>query len=111
MRNKQKFPHQINVNLTDNERQWLREKSQNGKISQSEFIRMLIRYYPKNIESMQEILKNLKFELRKIGVNINQIAHAANMGDLTKNELEELKVYCKKTCSVLEKAEDYFEKI
>lgn len=109
MISKKKYPHTLCLNLSEHDYNSLVEKSSKNGLSKTEFIRTLIRHAPKNIVSMQEILRNLIYEIHKIGVNINQIAHAANMNGLSKNDVINIEAYCQKLHFDIKKAMDVFK--
>ena len=108
MINKQKYPHKVDVYLTERQYTLLIEKSKKNNLTISDFLRMQIEYAPKNLASMQELMKNLIYEINKIGVNINQIAHAANMGLLNSREKTELFAYIEKLNKDMKKAVTLF---
>lgn len=68
---------QVNFRLSPEQERMLRTKSFNLGITTSEFLRGAIEGFVPNVKYNKEILQ-LNFELRKIGVNINQIAKVAN---------------------------------
>ena len=87
--NKKKYPRQVLVNLTEKQYQQLVEKSKKNGLSYSEFFRTWIEISPKNITSIIELEKKIAYEIRKLGVNINQIAKAANTGIVVLKNQEE----------------------
>ena len=68
---------QINFRLNYEQLQKLRKKSDDLGITPSEFLRGMIDGYVPNIRLNKE-LSNLTNEIRKIGININQMARVAN---------------------------------
>lgn len=96
MVNKKKYPRQIILNLTEKQYQQLVEKSKKNGMSYSEFLRTQIEYAPKNIGSMQELLKKMIYEIHKLGVNVNQIAHGVNMDFFSAKDKTEFFAYVEK---------------
>ena len=72
-----KRTRQKNIRLTSNEEKILRQKCFDLGITESDFFRALINDYMPNTNLNKEISK-LTYEIRKIGININQIAKVAN---------------------------------
>ena len=72
-----KRTRQKNIRLTSNEEKILRQKCFDLGITESDFFRALINDYMPNTNLNKEINK-LIYEIRKIGININQIAKVAN---------------------------------
>ena len=68
------------------------KRFQNGKENFSGFLRerLLARTNYKN-ENLRQQLLDLRYELRKIGVNVNQIAKKVNAGYGTQKDLADLK--------------------
>lgn len=72
-----KRTRQKNIRITSDEEKILRKKCFDLGITESDFFRSLINDYMPNNKLNEEINK-LVYEIRKIGVNINQIAKVAN---------------------------------
>lgn len=72
-----KRTRQKNIRLTSDEEKLLRKKCFELGITESDFLRALVNDYMPNINLNKEINK-LIYEIRKIGVNINQIAKISN---------------------------------
>ena len=68
---------QVNFRLSPEQELLLRTKSFNLGIPTSEFLRGAIEGFVPNVKYNQELL-HINYELRKIGININQIAKVAN---------------------------------
>lgn len=74
------------LRLTEEERKMLADKSEKAGLNQSEFIRtMLAATSPEDMAVCRKELQNkalalngIRSEIRRIGVNLNQIAHNAN---------------------------------
>ena len=72
-----KRTRQKNIRLTSEEEKLLRKKCFDLGITESEFFRSLVNDYMPNTNLNKEINK-LTYEIRKIGININQIAKVSN---------------------------------
>lgn len=88
---------QKNIRITPEEEKTLRKKCFDLGIKESDYLRAIINNYMPNIKLNEEVSK-LTYEIRKIGININQIAKVANQTgninvtylDYYKNELDNL---------------------
>ena len=71
---------QIKIYLLDEEISVLKDKTLKYGMNQSDFIRSLILYgNPVIVDRMKDVdIKNLAYELNRIGNNVNQIAYQAN---------------------------------
>lgn len=93
---------QISIRVTPEELEHLKKCSgsfsetgfKNGRKNFSAFLRekLLAEINYKN-KSLERRLKELDYELRKIGTNVNQIAKKINSGFGTPNDVAELKRY------------------
>ncbi len=103
----------IRIRLTEEEHAYLISRAKqsgscfsSGRENLSKYLRDLIfresRY--KDWELKKE-LRNLNYELRKIGVNVNQIAHKINGNSWTAGDLVMLRDYLKSVEHHLEKIE------
>ncbi len=72
-----KRTRQKNIRLTSEEEKLLRKKCFDLGITESEFFRSLVNDYMPNTNLNKEINK-LTYEIRKIGININQITKISN---------------------------------
>lgn len=95
----------IRIRFTPSEAEHLRKESVifhekkrgGGRENFSEYLReQLLGASNYKNESIQQQLKDLRYELRKIGTNVNQIAKKINGGYGTPNDLEELDEHLKK---------------
>ena len=91
------------VRMTEDEKALLEEKASKLNVNSSEFVRCATFNYDPPSPQIQvasvdwkiyHLLGQVKFELNKIGTNINQLAHDANlslmMGSPMQSQLEEL---------------------
>ena len=83
-----------------------------GRGNFSGFLRALILQNSnyKNI-NLQKQMKDLRYEVRKIGININQIAKKINSGLGTQNDLEEVKNDLNELKNLLEKYQNEVERV
>ena len=83
--------HQLNIRIADYEYQLIMERFKaSGKSSLREFIvDTVINGYIINVDYKE--IKELAYEINKIGNNINQVAHKVNRDNqVLKSEIEEL---------------------
>lgn len=94
----------VTIRLTEKEAAYLRKESANfennlcrtGRDNFSEYLRqMLMAQSGYSNPKLERILSDLRYELRKIGTNVNQIAHKINGGFGNPGDVEELKRYLK----------------
>ncbi len=95
---KENKTEQFLIRMTSEDKEMLKKKSEKACLTQSEYIRKLIRGEKIHEHSIQSInlISNLISETNKIGVNINQIVHNANMGKYSDYEKEKLFALMKK---------------
>lgn len=108
----QRYTEKIRLRLTKEELEHLekcfaKDKTvcfKDGKGNFSGFLRALILQNSnyKNI-NLQKQMKDMRYEIRKIGVNINQIAKKINSGFGTTRDLEEVKAELKELQMLVEK--------
>ena len=80
MTQEQRKKHHLHIELTPAQFQLLSEQARSCGLSKRAFLVRLIENKPaKNRQPSQEI-KDLRWEVHKIGVNINQIARSVNAG-------------------------------
>lgn len=96
------------VRLTKSERASLKKQSQKEMLNMSEYVRRNIARPPEVTRKEYDDLKfNLLYEIRKIGVNINQIAKKYNEYRLAEpsqdlmDRMDELKILTSQVVSVL----------
>ncbi len=70
-----KRTEKIGAKYTKEESDWIREQAEKNKISCAEYIRRKVLWLPPEIHAE---LEELNYQVRKIGVNINQIARSCN---------------------------------
>ena len=72
--------HQLSFRLTESEFAVFEKKRIASGLSKTEFFLKLLKSARIQVFQFGESIKNLHHELRKIGVNINQIAYLVNIG-------------------------------
>lgn len=92
---------QIHIFLSEDELNIVDENSKYSGITRSEYIRSLIKNGVVIHYEMQGI-KDIMYELNKIGTNINQVARKVNENDIaTYNEIQELKLQVEKMSELI----------
>lgn len=77
----------VGLRLTDAEKTGLKSKANTAGLRPGEYIRQLIRGSdPVSEEKLDEV----KWELKKIGVNVNQIAYRANSKGMSQTALDSM---------------------
>ena len=71
--------HHLHIELTPMQYRLLSAQAKSCGLSKRAYIVRLIEGNPVRVRPTQEI-KDLRWEVHKIGVNINQIAHSVNAG-------------------------------
>ena len=99
---KNKYPYRYTLRLTDDQFTALKEKSHNSGMTLSQFLRTIILVAPEKIENHEKNIRQLTYEINKIGVNLNQIAHAANAGIIDARFENTFLTYAEKLINILE---------
>ena len=99
---KNKYPYRYTLRLTDDQFTALKEKSHNSGMTLSQFLRTIILVAPEKIENHEKNIRQLTYDINKIGVNLNQIAHAANAGIIDSRFEKDFLTYAEKLIDVLE---------
>ncbi len=109
----------IRIRVTPEELEHLKKCSgsssvvfKNGRDNFSGYLRskLLLETSHKN-QQIEQQMKELQYELRKIGTNVNQIAKKVNGGFGTPNDLVELKNYMNRIEKVMEELQKEVENI
>lgn len=97
-----KLSENIKIRVSPEEKEYLLSSAgksetarfKNGRENLSEYLREII-FTNSGLQDKETIrqLRNLQYELRKIGVNVNQIAHKINSGFGDFRDIRELKEY------------------
>ena len=111
----EKRENDLNIRVTKSEYVYLKKCSEsadfhfkNGRDNFSEYLRSLLleRSSYRNVTYLKQ-LRDLAYELRKIGTNVNQIARKINSGYVgSSNDLTELKQYLKQIEEAFEKLKE-----
>lgn len=72
--------HQLSFRLTEKEFVTFEKKRVASGLSKTEFLLKLLKSSKIQVFQFGDSIKDLHYELRKIGVNINQIAYLVNIG-------------------------------
>ena len=109
----------IRIRVTPEELEYLKKCSgsssvvfKNGRNNFSGYLRskLLMETNHKN-QQLEQRMKELQYELRKIGTNVNQIAKKANGGFGTPNDLVELKNHLERIEKIVEEFQKEVEQI
>lgn len=110
----------VRIKLTPGELEHLKKCSgssssarfKNGKENFSGYLReKLLRETNYKNQELEQRMRELKYELRKIGTNVNQIARKVNGGFGTPNDLVELKNHLQRMEQLMEKFQREVERI
>ena len=71
-------------------------KAEQAGMTESGYLRMLIRGNPAEIPQIRGLVKTLINEVNHIGVNVNQIARNSNAGYFNSSEKQQLLAYMQK---------------
>lgn len=93
MKGKQKI---ITFRVSEEEWKQLTEKANACELTESAYLRFLIRQKPKEYPEIREQLKKLTNEVNHIGININQIVKNHNSHLYSQGDKEQLISYMKK---------------
>lgn len=99
---KNKYPFSVCLNLTEEQYLALKDKSHNSGMTLSQFLRSIILLAPEKIENHEKNIKQLIYEINKIGVNLNQVVHAVNAGIVDARFEKTFLAYAEKLLNVLE---------
>lgn len=109
----------IRIRVTPEELEHLKECSgsssivfKNGRENFSGYLRqkLLLETNHKN-RQLEQQMKELRYELRKIGTNVNQIAKKVNGGFGTPNDLVELKNHMERMEKIMNEFQEEVERI
>lgn len=116
----QQYTEKIRIRLTKDELSHLKKSFsesktlcfRNGRGNFSGYLRNLLLQSSnyKNISLLKQ-MNSLRYEIRKIGVNINQVAKKVNSGFGTKEDIAELQIKLEEVRELLRKYEKEVEQI
>ncbi len=77
---KRKRQHQLLFRLSDAELALFNSKQSASGLNKTEFLLSLLKSATIKVYAFEDSARQLGYELRRIGVNINQVAHLVNSG-------------------------------
>lgn len=77
---KRKRNHQLLFRLTDTELALFNSKQSASGLNKTEFLLSLLKSATLKVYAFEDSARQLGYELRKMGVNLNQVAHLVNSG-------------------------------
>lgn len=77
---KRKRQHQLLFRLNDAELALFNSKQSASGLNKTEFLLSLLKSATIKVYAFEDSARQLGYELRKIGVNLNQVAHLVNSG-------------------------------
>lgn len=89
---------QLHIRLTNEDYDYIKERSQKANLTMTDYIMKSV--FNKKIIVI-EGYKEVMAEIRKIGININQIARNWNMGLEEKSDIEEIQEFMVKLWQLL----------
>ena len=89
---------QIHIRLTNEDYNYIKQKSKTANLNMTEFIMKSVRN--KKIVAIVGY-KEVFNEIRKIGININQIAKKSNMGLIEEKDIIEIQEYMEQIWQLL----------
>lgn len=108
----------ISIRFTEKELEHLKKcsgsfkkaKFQNGRDNFSEYLReKLLKESDYRNKVLEQQLADLRYEIRKIGTNINQVTKKINSGFGTSNDLKEIVLCMEETQQIFEKFREEVE--
>lgn len=100
--------HSICLKLTDEEYQLWNSKQTASGLSKTDYLMKAIRSSTVKIYSIEDSVRPLIHEIRKIGTNLNQLAYFSNIGqdELVKSEIQAIRLENEK---VMEQLSDFLK--
>lgn len=86
----------VSFRMSEEEARTLRRNAKEQDMSESEYLRMMVRQRPTDYPEISELLRKLINEVNHIGVNINQIVKNHNSSFYTAEDKRRLTAYMKK---------------
>lgn len=86
----------VSFRMSEEEARTLRRNAKEQEMSESEYLRMMVRQRPTDYPEISELLRKLINEVNHIGVNINQIVKNYNSSFYTVEDKRRLTAYMKK---------------
>lgn len=92
--------------LSEQEASLLKEKATAAGMTESEYIRFMIRQKPNDYPEIRKLLRDTINEINHIGTNINQIVKNHNSSFYKKEDKVKLKAYMQRVDETLQKVVD-----
>ena len=100
---------QFNIRLTEQELAAFEKKRKASNLSKTDFFMKLVRGSNIKVYRFDDEVKAIMHELRKIGVNLNQVAYFANTFQSEKAQVA-LRYYQKSFCEVMDRLSAFLDK-
>ena len=100
---------QFNIRLTEKELDMFERKRQASGLSKTDFFMKLVRGSSIKIYRFDDEVKEIMHELRKIGVNLNQVAYFANTFQSDKAQVA-LRYYQNSFCAAMDRLSAFLDK-
>ena len=91
------------LRLTPGEAEMLAAAAGRAGMCEAEYLRLLVSQRPNDYPEIRQLLRELINEVRRIGVNINQIAHNHNIGIHTPEDRNRMTAYMRKLYDALDR--------
>ncbi|MBO4867443.1 MAG: plasmid mobilization relaxosome protein MobC [Ruminococcus sp.] len=100
---------QFNIRLTEQELAAFEKKRKASGLSKTDFFMKLVRGSTIKVYRFDDEVKTIMHELRKIGVNLNQVAYLANTFQSEKAQIA-LGYYQKSFCAAMDRLSAFLDK-
>ena len=100
---------QFNVRLTEKELSAFEKKRKTSGLNKTDFFMMLVRSSNIKVYRFDDEVKDIMHELRKIGVNLNQVAYFANTFQSEKAQFA-LGYYQNSFCAAMDRLSRFLDK-
>lgn len=84
------------LRMTPNEAKLLGEKAKASRMTESEYLRLMISQKPNDYPEIRQLLRDLINEVNRIGININQITYSHNAELYSADDKDRLIAYMRK---------------
>ena len=100
---------QFNIRLTESELAAFEEKRKLSGLGKTDFFVKMVRNSNIKVYSFNDEVKTIMHELRKIGVNLNQVAYLANTFQSDKAQIA-LRYYQSSFCAAMDRLSAFLDK-
>ena len=100
---------QFNIRLTESELAAFEEKRKSSGLGKTDFFVKMVRDSNIKVYSFNDEVKTIMHELRKIGVNLNQVAYLANTFQSDKAQIA-LRYYQNSFCAAMDRLSAFLDK-